>query len=59
MTTNADVVRPADGGSSEERWTRWVARGLKHDRKIKDRGMVALATVAVGLALWSTILLLG
>jgi hypothetical protein len=59
MTTNADVVRPAEAGSSEERWRRWVARGVKHDRKIKDRGMVALAAVAVGLALWSTILMLG
>jgi hypothetical protein len=58
MTTNTEVLGPTGAGSSDERWTRWVARGVEHDRKIKARGTMAVFAVAGGLALWSTIALM-
>jgi hypothetical protein len=58
MTTETVAYTRAEGVSSDERWTAWVARGVELDRKIKKRAIAIAAAVAVGFALSLVIVLL-
>jgi hypothetical protein len=51
MVTETAVYTQAEGGSSDERWAAWVAKGLEHDRKIKKRAIPIGVAVATGVAL--------
>ena len=53
-----DTVAPRPQGlTSDERWTAWVARGAEHDRKITKRARAVLMTIAVGVAVWLSIVM--
>jgi hypothetical protein len=51
MVTETAVYTQAEGGSSDERWAAWVARGLEHDRAVKKRALAIAVAIAAGLAL--------
>lgn len=50
----ADVM----AGTSDERWAAWVAKGVEHDRNIKNRVIAIAAGVAAAAALSLVIFLL-
>jgi hypothetical protein len=58
MATETVAYTRAEGVSSDERWAAWVARGVKHDRKIKKRAIAIAAAVAASVALSLVIFLL-
>ena len=51
MATETVAYSRAERVSSDERWAAWVARGVEHDRKIKQRGVTIATAVAAGAAL--------
>jgi hypothetical protein len=51
MATETVAYSRAEGVSSDERWAGWVARGVEHDRKIKQRAIAIAAAVAAGAAM--------
>ncbi len=58
MTSGAPVVQersaatPSERPSADERWTRWLARGAAHDRRMRDRMRYVTALIAAGLIAW-------
>jgi hypothetical protein len=52
------VASRADGLTSDERWTAWVAKGVEHDRKMRTRARALLVGISAGAALWLAIVLL-
>jgi hypothetical protein len=58
MATETVAYSRAERVSSDERWAAWVARGVEHDRKIKQRGVAIAIAVAAGAALSLAISLL-
>lgn len=58
MATKTVAYTGAEGVSSDERWSAWVARGVEHDRKIKKRAIAIAAAVATGAAMSLVIFLL-
>ena len=58
MATDTVAYGRAERVSSDERWAAWVARGVEHDRKIKNRAVAIATAVATGAALWLVIFLL-
>jgi len=42
---------------TEQRWTRWVDKGLEHDRAIERRWMMFAAVVVLGFAAWLSLAL--
>ena len=54
-----DFVKAAViASTSDERWAAWVAKGVEHDRNIKDRAIAIATAVAAGAALSLVIFLL-
>jgi len=58
MHTVMKVADRADASTTEERWAAWVAKGVKHERKINQRAIVAASVIAGALGLWLAIVLL-
>ena len=38
--------------SAEERWSRWLARGVEHDRRLRERMRYVTAAIAAGFVAW-------
>jgi len=51
MTTQSTVAERADTAASDERWSRWVARGVVRDRRRQKRVSTVAAVVVFGFAL--------
>ncbi|MGE4053180.1 MAG: hypothetical protein AB7F99_00160 [Vicinamibacterales bacterium] len=49
MTVHAAIVEP----DFQARWAAWQARGVQHDRAVRQRLMWVVGTVVLGLAIWS------
>jgi hypothetical protein len=58
MATEAVAYSRAEFRSSEERWAAWVAKGVEHDRKIKERANAIAFAVAAGAFLSLMLVLL-
>jgi hypothetical protein len=52
------VARRPEGLTPDDRWTSWVAKGLVHDRKIRERARAVLIAIAAGVVLWLSTALL-
>ena len=37
---------------AEERWSRWLARGAEHDRRLRERTRYVTAAIAAGFVAW-------
>ena len=60
MTTQSHVVDRAETAASDERWSRWVARGVESDRRRQKRVRAVAAFVVFGFALLlARVLILG
>jgi hypothetical protein len=57
MAHDPFVLVPTSARSADERWAAWVAKGIEHDRRVKDRAIVIAIVAAGALALWATIAL--
>jgi hypothetical protein len=57
MEKSGIVLVPTTASSADRRWAAWVAKGIEHDRRMKDRAMLVAIAVTGGLALWATIAL--
>jgi hypothetical protein len=42
----------SDPLSAEERWSRWLAKGAVHDRRMRERMRYVTAAIAAGLLVW-------
>ena len=58
MIPEAGGYRRASGPTADERWTAWVAKGIAHDRRVKDRAIVAAAALLIAATVWMVIALL-
>ena len=57
MERSGIVLVPTAASRADQRWAAWVAKGIEHDRRRKDRTMFVATAVVGGLALWATIAL--
>jgi hypothetical protein len=47
-----------DPVTADERWSRWLARGAEHDRRLRRRMRYVTAAIAAGLVAWLVFVLL-
>jgi hypothetical protein len=57
MTSGAPGVQtstasPSASSTSEERWTRWLARGAARDERMRERVRYVTALIGAGLLAW-------
>jgi hypothetical protein len=38
--------------SADQRWAAWVAKGIEHDRRVKDRAILAAAALLTAATVW-------
>jgi hypothetical protein len=57
MLNSTDGYTATRGPTADERWAAWVAKGVEHDRRVKDRAIVAATVVLVVVTLWIAIVL--
>lgn len=60
MTSGAPGVHASSATASEtpsadERWTRWLAKGAAHDRRMRERMRYVTALIAAGFLTWLAI----
>jgi hypothetical protein len=48
-TSTAPVI---EARGATERWTRWLAKGAAHDRRMRERMRYATALIAAGFLAW-------
>ena len=58
MLTETVAYSRAELAFSDERWAAWVAKGVEHDRNIKERAIAIATAVAAGAFLSLTVFLL-
>jgi len=59
MTSETVVADMVTASTFDERWTAWVARGVKQDRKARKRALAAAGVLGGGVVLWLVIVMLG